>query len=57
MWYEQSESEKHSDDLIVEENTGSTASLSKDTKPYEYPPSVVSLSKKGKVEGVLFIFL
>lgn len=58
MWYEQSESEDHSEDvkeesLKVEESTGSTSSFSKKTKPHDYHLTVMTLSKKGKVEGML----
>ncbi|XP_060781602.1 leucine-rich PPR motif-containing protein, mitochondrial [Neoarius graeffei] len=55
MWYEQPESEDHSEDvkeerLKVEESTGSTASFSRETRPHDYHLTVMTLSKKGKVE-------
>ncbi|KAF4090159.1 hypothetical protein AMELA_G00048750 [Ameiurus melas] len=55
MWYEQPESEEHSEDakedrFKVKESTGSTASFSKETKPHDYHLTVMTLSKKGKVE-------
>lgn len=58
MWYEQPESEEHSEDakeesFKVKESTGSTASFSKETKPHDYHLTVMTLSKKGKVEGML----
>lgn len=53
MWYEQPESEEHSEDLKVEQSTGSTSSLSKETKAHDYHLTVMTLCKKGKVEGML----
>lgn len=58
MWYEQPESDEHSEDfkeesLKAEESTGFTSSLSKETKPHDYHLTVMTLSKRGKVEGML----
>ncbi|KAG7334238.1 hypothetical protein KOW79_002645 [Hemibagrus wyckioides] len=58
VWYGHPESQEHPDDikeegLRVEDSTGSSASLSKDTKPRDYHLAVMTLSKKGKVEEAL----
>ncbi|XP_047668228.1 leucine-rich PPR motif-containing protein, mitochondrial isoform X2 [Tachysurus fulvidraco] len=55
MWYEQPESDEHPGDvkeesLKVEQSTGFTVSRSKATKPHDYHLTVMTLSKKGKVE-------
>ncbi|KAF7710642.1 hypothetical protein HF521_009514 [Silurus meridionalis] len=54
-WYEQPESEEHSEhvkeeSLKMENSTGFSISPSRDTKPHDYYRSVLTLSKKGKVE-------
>lgn len=60
VWYEQPESEDRLEDikdesLKVEERTGSAAALSKEAKAHDYHLTVMTLSKKGKIEGMLFI--
>ncbi|KAF5893259.1 leucine-rich PPR motif-containing protein, mitochondrial, partial [Clarias magur] len=55
LWYEQPEGKDHSEDvhqenLKVEESTGFAVSPAKETKPHDYHLTVMTLSKKGKVE-------
>ncbi|KAI5606873.1 leucine-rich PPR motif-containing protein, mitochondrial [Silurus asotus] len=54
-WYEQPESGEHSehvkeDSLKMENSTGFSITPARDTKPHDYYRSVLTLSKKGKVE-------